>query len=85
MFAGPAPKGLNLPRYCNGSGMREIRVGAREFECIGQTPPQDHPHIYLEIGDQDTVLCPYCSTLFRLDENLQEFEADPPASLYTLH
>ena len=28
-----------------------VRIGCHEFECIGDKPPQDHPHIYLKMGD----------------------------------
>jgi uncharacterized Zn-finger protein len=32
--------------------------------CIGESPPQDHPHVYINMGEAATVLCPYCATLF---------------------
>ena len=70
------------PQFRNDLGVREIRIGAKAFECIGETPPQDHPHIYLELGEQDQILCPYCGTLFRFDSGLRFFEADPPESLF---
>jgi uncharacterized Zn-finger protein len=70
-----------LLQFRNDQGAREVRIGAREFECIGQTPPQDHPHVYLEMGEQDHVLCPYCGTLFRFDPNLEAFEVRPSESL----
>src|SRR6185437_6174647 len=54
----------------NDRGLAEIRIGAKEFECIGQSPPQDHPHVFLEMGSQNEILCPYCSTLFRFDISL---------------
>jgi uncharacterized Zn-finger protein len=76
----------NTPTGChqfrNDGGVKEIRMGVKEFECIGATPPQDHPHIYLEIGDHDQILCPYCSTMFHFDSGLQSFQADPPESLF---
>jgi uncharacterized Zn-finger protein len=65
-------------QFRNDIGVKEIRIGVREFECIGQTPPQDHPHIYLEMGEQDCIRCPYCDTIFRFDSDLTEFEAEPP-------
>jgi uncharacterized Zn-finger protein len=77
-----APKGQICPQFGNDDGVKEIRIGAKEFECIGATPPQDHPHVYLELGNQDKILCPYCSTMFRFDSNLQTFEANPPESLF---
>ena len=49
---------------------------------IGQSPPQDHPHIYLELGNEDRILCPYCNTLYRFDPGLRAFEAYPPESFF---
>ena len=78
-------KGQICPQYRNDYGAKEIRIGAKEFECIGATPPQDHPHVYLEFGNEEKILCPYCSTMFRFDSSLQTFEADPPESLFRTH
>jgi uncharacterized Zn-finger protein len=36
----------------------------RQFECIGAWPPHGHPHIFLEMGDSDAVICPYCAAMF---------------------
>jgi uncharacterized Zn-finger protein len=52
-----------------------VRIGCREFKCIGDKPPQDHPHIYLKIGDASEIVCPYCSTLFRFDPSLGAHDA----------
>ncbi|MDP3736220.1 MAG: hypothetical protein Q8R02_02455 [Hyphomonadaceae bacterium] len=65
--------------------MAEIRIGVKAFECIGASPPQDHLHIDLEIGGQETtILCPYCATQFRFDQDLDPFDADPPGSVYCI-
>ena len=36
-------------KFRNDRGVPEICIGVREFECIGVSPPQDHPHIYTDI------------------------------------
>ncbi|MGH6983578.1 MAG: zinc-finger domain-containing protein [Stellaceae bacterium] len=72
----------HLPKFRNDRGVAEIRIGRREFHCIGVSPPQDHPHVYINMGDQDTILCPYCATLFRFDPLLGPFAAEPSDSLY---
>jgi len=46
------------------------RVGVKEFVCIGESPPQDHPHVYINMGEEDTILCPYCATWYRFDPGL---------------
>jgi uncharacterized Zn-finger protein len=61
------PAGAYL-KFRNDRGVREIRIGVREFKCIGESPPQDHPHIYINMGEGDTILCPYCDSLFA-DQN----------------
>ncbi|MCY4034165.1 MAG: zinc-finger domain-containing protein, partial [Hyphomicrobiales bacterium] len=48
-------------KIANDSGKEEIQIDTREFECIGATPPFDHPHIFLDMGDDDQIVCPYCS------------------------
>ncbi len=73
------------PKYTNDRGVPEIRIGVKTFGCIGASPPQDHPHIYLEIhGQDDCILCPYCATRFRFDPDLGPYGADPPDSFFTL-
>ena len=66
--------GSGYLKFRNDRGVPEICIGVREFECIGVSPPQDHPHIYIDMGEADTILCPYCGTRFR------SLDADPPDS-----
>ena len=65
------------PKFHNEVGVPIVRIGCREFKCIGDKPPQDHPHVYLNMGDANEIVCPYCSTLFRFDQSLGAHEADP--------
>ena len=48
----------NHAKFKNDQGVSEIRIGAKEFKCAGASAPQDHPHFYLDIGKDDTILCP---------------------------
>ena len=70
------------PKFHNEIGAPIVRVGCREFKCLGAKPPQDHPHIYLNMGDVSEIVCPYCSTLFRFDPSLGAREADPADRAY---
>jgi len=63
-------------------GVPEIYIGVREFKCIGVSPPQDHPHIYIDMGEVDTILFPYCGTRFRFGPRLTPLEVDPPDSYF---
>jgi uncharacterized Zn-finger protein len=71
------------PTYRNDDGALEIRIGTTEFACIGLAPPDDHPHIYLNMGDRKNILCPYCATAYRFDPTLGGCEASPAACGYT--
>jgi uncharacterized Zn-finger protein len=72
----------SYPKFHNEVGVPIVRIGCREFKCIGDKPPQDHPHIYLNMGDASEILCPYCSTLFCFDPSLGVHEADPADCAY---
>jgi len=52
------------------------------MKLLAVSPPQDHPHIYIDMGAADTILCPYCGTRFRFDPRLTPFDADPPDSFF---
>ena len=74
--------GGDYPRFKNDRALAEIRIGAKEFNCIGVSPPHDHPHIYLNMGKDDTIVCPYCSTVFRFDAGLGPNGVEPSDSLF---
>ena len=70
--------GSGYLKFRNDRGVPEICIGVREFKCVGVSPPQDHPHVYINMGEADTILCPYCGTRFRFDPRLTPLDADPP-------
>ena len=70
-------------KFKNDQGIAEIRIGVRQFKCAGASIPNDHPHIYLDMGAADTILCTYCATLFRYDPRLGPNEADPPDCVFS--
>ena len=67
-----------VPHFHNDPGVPVIEIGAREFMCVGATPPYDHPHVFLDMGEDKEIICPYCSTLFRYDPALDSHSARPP-------
>ncbi|HEY5081087.1 MAG TPA: zinc-finger domain-containing protein [Bauldia sp.] len=71
-----------VPHFHNNSGVPAIAIGVKEFMCIGATAPFDHPHIYLDMGDDNEKVCPYCSTLYRYNPALGPTETDPAGHLY---
>jgi len=68
-----------VPHFHNQPGVAVIEIGAREFMCVGALPPFDHPHIFLDMGDETEIICSYCSTLFRHDPRLNPHAARPAA------
>ena len=60
----------STPHFHNQPGARTVRVGAREFMCIGALPPLDHPHIFIDMGSDSEAICPYCSTHYVYDGEL---------------
>jgi len=75
-------RGRSYPKFRNDVAAPIVCIGSREFNCIGVTPPHDHPHIYLEMGVAEEIICPYCATRFRFDPRLGAGEADPPECAY---
>jgi uncharacterized Zn-finger protein len=71
-----------VPHFQNDSGVAAIAIGVKEFMCVGESPPNDHPHVFLDMGDDDEKVCPYCSTLYRYRAELAATDTDPPGHLY---
>jgi uncharacterized Zn-finger protein len=67
-----------VPHFHNDAGVSVIEIGSHEFMCVGANPPFDHPHVFLDLGNDNEIICPYCSTLFRYAADLAPGEARPP-------
>ena len=70
-----------IPHFHNDGGYATIEIGVTEFMCMGANPPYDHPHVFLDMGDDTEKVCPYCSTLYVHDPRLAANESDPKGSL----
>ena len=42
----------------------------------------DHPHEVLDMGGDDEIVCPYCSTLYVYDAKLPAGAADPESAVF---
>ena len=73
----------HVPRFHNEPGVARIRIGVKEFMCIGALPPFDHPHVFINIGESKEAICPYCATVFIYEAGLGAI-CDPIECLYTL-
>jgi uncharacterized Zn-finger protein len=67
-----------VPHFQNDAGVSVIEIGATEFMCVGARPPFDHPHVFLDMGDDREIICPYCSTLYRHAPDLAAGDSRPP-------
>ncbi len=65
------------PHFHNSMGNTAIEIGAKEFMCIGAKPPYDHPHVFLDMGMANEIVCPYCSTLYKHSAKLDHGHANP--------
>ncbi len=69
--------GHTVPHLANDAGAEKITIGVKEFNCMGARPPYDHPHVFLDMGADGQILCPYCSTLYAYDPRLAPDDSEP--------
>jgi uncharacterized Zn-finger protein len=74
--------GHTIPHFQNDAGHPVVEVGVKEFMCVGATEPFDHPHVFLDMGDDVEKVCPYCSTLYRFNPALHAAETRPAGCAY---
>ena len=70
-----------VPHFANDEGTEKVLIGVKEFKCMGARSPFDHPHVYLDMGGDEQIICPYCSTLYVYTPSLSATETDPPGCL----
>lgn len=85
------PKNNSCVTFKNDKGVAEIGIGVSMLKCAGETPPRDHPHVYLNMGTCGgaaprrvaplaSILCPYCATKYIYFSHLSRHETDPPGN-----
>lgn len=57
-----------LPHLKNNTGFKEMYSSSKKFMCKGAESPFDHPHVYLDMGNNNEKRCPYCSTLYCFED-----------------
>lgn len=72
-----------VAHFQNDQGVSKIAIGVKEFMCCGASSPHDHPHVFLDMGTDGEIICPYCSTLYKHAANLGPSETKPEGCLYT--
>lgn len=66
-----------VPHFANDDGVAVIEIGVKEFQCMGARAPYDHPHVFLDMGGDNEIVCPYCSTLYKFSAALHGDETRP--------
>ena len=74
-----------VPHFANDAGVERIRIGVHELNCMGARDPFDHPHVYLDMGQDHEILCPYCSTVYIYDATLEANQTAPAGCLVAAH
>jgi uncharacterized Zn-finger protein len=72
----------SVPHFHNSEGLGRIEIGSKEFECVGALPPFDHPHIYIDMGKETDIVCPYCSTLYVFNSRLAPGTSEPLSAVF---
>lgn len=72
----------STPHFHNTEGLKRIEVGSKEFMCVGALPPFDHPHIFIDMGKGNDVVCPYCSTHYVFNASLPAGTSQPLSAVY---
>ncbi|MGI9402186.1 MAG: zinc-finger domain-containing protein [Rhizobiaceae bacterium] len=75
--------GHTVPHFQNDKGVSTIEIGVKEFMCCGASEPYDHPHVFLDMGSDSEIVCPYCSTLFKFNSKLEPTETNPDGCIYS--
>ena len=74
--------GHSIPHFQNDAGHAAIRIGVKEFMCVGANAPFDHPHVFLDMGGDIEKVCPYCSTLYVYNAILPASQTIPEGCLF---
>ena len=68
--------------FQNDLGVDAIEIGVKKFMCCGANAPFDHPHVFLDMGSDNEIICPYCSSVYRYSPELKENETHPDGCLF---
>ncbi len=71
-----------VPHFQNDAGSAQITVGTSKFMCCGASEPYDHPHVFLDMGNDGEIVCPYCSTLYKYSNTFSANETEPENCLF---
>ncbi len=71
-----------VPHFQNDRGVPSIEIGVKEFMCCGASAPYDHPHVFLDMGSENEIVCPYCSTVYKYASDLTVTQTRPEGCMF---
>jgi len=67
----------SVAHFQNDQGVETIEIGVKTFMCCGASEPYDHPHVFLDMGSENEIVCPYCSTKYVYASDLSGNQSRP--------
>ena len=61
---------MNSHLSAQNSPLEILRVNSKKVSCDGGSGSSNHPLVYLNMGKNDYVICPYCSKSFTTKKSL---------------
>jgi uncharacterized Zn-finger protein len=49
-----------------------LHVNSKKVSCEGGSGASSHPLVYLNMGNKDFVVCPYCSKNFTMEKGVNK-------------
>jgi uncharacterized Zn-finger protein len=59
---------MNNPINNQVNNLGAIQVNSKKVSCDGNDDKSKHPLVYLNMGKNDSVTCPYCGKCFTINK-----------------
>lgn len=57
---------MNSLNKTQDSPLETLHVNSKKISCEGGSKISGHPLVYLDMGKDDSIICPYCSKFFTI-------------------
>ncbi len=71
---------MNEENKSANSNYEIIRVKSKQVSCYGASTESSHPLIYLNMGHNNFVICPYCSKQFTIKQSVDDKSSINPCA-----
>ena len=61
---------MNSQNKTKNSPLETLHVNSKKITCEGGNKISGHPLVYLNMGKNDSVTCPYCSKFFTIKKEV---------------